>query len=196
MTAAPRRPDDRLRLFFALWPGAAVAAALHARACALRAGCGGRAMRRDTIHLTLAFLGELPAQDAGRLMAIAAGIRGDRFVLELDRIGAWHGSRILWSAPSRAPAALAALAAALEEGLRAGGFTLERRAFAPHLTLVRNARQAPPAGEAAPLRWPVASFVLVSSERDASGAHYRVLGRWGLGRSSAPDGRRERRRGA
>ncbi len=176
----------RLRVFFALWPGAATAAALHARARALHAECGGRVMRRDTIHLTLAFLGDVAVSRLARLEAVAHSVRGERFVLQLDQVGNWHGNRILWAGCAQVPAALPTLAEELGAGLRAAGFELEARAFNPHVTLVRNAVHPPRNGQMAALRWPVASFVLVASEREASGVHYRVLGRWPLGGGSTP----------
>ena len=175
----------RLRVFFALWPGAATAAALHARARALHAECGGRVMRRDTIHLTLAFLGDVAVSRLAALEAVAQSVRGERFVLELDRVGSWRGNRILWAGCAQVPAAMPAMAEALAADLRAAGFELEARAFNPHVTLVRNALRPLQSVEMAPLRWPVASFVLVASERDAGGANYRVLGRWPLGEGSA-----------
>lgn len=172
---------NRLRVFFALWPDAATAAALHARGRGLQASCGGRVMRRDTIHLTLAFLGDVDTARIDCLQACACSLRGERFNLALDRVGSWHGNHILWTGLARAPSALCRLAEALGERLRAAGFALEERAFSPHVTLVRNARQAPPVREVDAIHWPVASFVLVASERTTGGAHYRVLGRWQLG---------------
>lgn len=168
------------RVFFALWPDAATAAGLHARARALHAECGGRAMRRDTLHLTLAFVGNVPQDGIASLEHVAAEVRGAPFVLELDQLGAWHRNRILWTSASSAPQALVALADALALRLREAGFVLEDRAFAPHITLVRNARAAPMAQTCPVLRWPVASFVLVVSEPTPAGARYRVLGRWPL----------------
>ena len=184
---APAAGDTaRMRVFFALWPGAATAAALHARACALRTTCGGRVMRRDTIHLTLAFLGDVAVSRLDALEAVAQAVRGERFVLELDQVGSWHGNRILWTGCAQAPAALPALAEDLGAGLRAAGFELEARAFNPHVTLVRNAMRSPQGTAPPPIRWPVASFVLVTSEREAGGARYRVLGRWALDGGISP----------
>ena len=174
------RQEPGLRLFFALWPDSATSAALHARARTLQAECGGRAMRRDTIHLTLAFLGDTPAREVERLQALAAQLEGERFALVLDHVGSWKRNRVLWTGPSILPPALAALAQDLEARLRVAGFALEERAFSPHVTLVRTARVAPAAAPQTPLRWRVASFVLVASERSAAGAHYRVIGRWPL----------------
>ena len=187
-SAAPRSawmPAERMRVFFALWPDAATAAALHARGRTLRAECGGRLMRRETVHMTLAFLGDVPASRLAVLEEVAGALHAERFVLELDRVGGWHGHRVLWAGCETVPAALQALAAELGARLRAAGFELEARAFNPHVTLVRNALRSPRQTEAPLLRWPVASFVLVASERYADGAHYRVLERWSLGEGGA-----------
>lgn len=173
-------PAERMRVFFALWPDAATAAALHARGRALRAECGGRLMRRDTVHMTLAFLGDVATARLDVLEEVAGAVRGERFALGLDRVGGWHGHRVLCSGCETVPPPLQALAAELSARLRAAGFELDARAFNPHVTLVRNALRSPGHAEAPPLRWPVASFVLVASERSADGAHYRVLGRWAL----------------
>src|SRR5690606_7323542 len=48
------------RVFFALWPDARTAAVLSGWAQDAHAMCGGRIMRPDTLHLTLAFLGMVP----------------------------------------------------------------------------------------------------------------------------------------
>lgn len=183
MPAAGRteaRRLQRLRVFFALWPDAATAAALHARGGELCAACGGRVMRRDTVHLTLAFLGDVALSRLSALEAVADSTRAQRFVLELDRVGSWHGNRILWTGCAQVPDALQALAHKLDTGLRAAGFDLETRAFNPHVTLVRGAARAPQEAGTAAIRWRVASFTLVASERDAAGARYRTLGRWPL----------------
>ena len=174
--------EPKLRLFFALWPDAATRCALHARARALHAECGGRLMRRDTIHLTLAFLGDTPVRELERLRALAAQLGGQRFTFALDRVGGWKRNRILWSGPSVAQPALIALAQGLARSLREAGFVLDERAFAPHVTLVRNADAAPAEAQVEPLRWDVDEFVLVASERSAAGAHYRTIGRWPLAR--------------
>lgn len=179
--AAPSAADARLRLFFALWPDAATAAALHARARQLQQACGGRAMRHDTVHMTLAFLGDVAEARLAALCAAADRISGTAFALAFDRVGSWHGHRIVWLAPGAVPAALTALAGAVAGAVHAVDLPLEERPFSPHITLVRNARHAPPQdADAAPLCWRVASFVLVASERHAEGARYRIVRRWKL----------------
>ncbi len=183
MPEADPRPASgtRVRAFFALWPDAASAAALHARARQLQQAGGGRVMRRDTLHMTLAFLGDVAEDRLSELCAAADAIRGMAFDLVFDRLGSWHGHRIVWLAPGGAPAALTALVEALTAAVRATGLRLDERPFSPHVTLVRNARHAPPPDlDAAPLCWRVGSFVLVASERGAEGSHYRIVRRWKL----------------
>ena len=180
------------RVFFALWPDAATADQLHALGGELHRHCGGRRLRRETLHLTLAFLGDVPRVRVAELLALAAGLAGEAFSLKMERTGSWKGNRVVWAAPQATPSALGQLAGALSSSLRGAGFTLEERPFSPHLTLLRNARRPPPADVQAQVCWPVASFVLVESERLAEGAHYRVLGRWRLAEvpdEEAPDER-------
>ncbi len=175
--AAPAAPLRRL--FFALWPDAGAATALEAAARLAHAACGGRCLQRDSLHLTLAFLGDLPAERAAAAEAAAADLAGEAFPLRLDRLGYWRHNRILW-AGCDLPPPLAALAAELAARLGAAGFTLEARPFAAHVSLLRNARcQTPPALDA-PIDWPVGGFVLVESQLSRSGARYQVRRRWPL----------------
>ena len=169
------------RLFFALWPPAVVAAGLHDAALAAQRACGGRPMRRETLHLTLAFLGAVPQSRVAAAAAAAANVAARPFVLELARLACWKHNRIVWAGCSDVPPALARLAADLAQALRQAGFALDARPFAVHATLVRNADCAatvPP--PAAPIDWPVADFALVESHAERGASRYEVLRRWPL----------------
>lgn len=175
------KPERRtLRVFFALWPDAAAARALDACGAKLQGQCGGRRMRRDTLHLTLSFVGEVAPAHVAALRALAARISVPAFDFPLDECGSWQGHRIVWLAPAQPVAALDALACALDAGLRAASFTPDARVFNPHVTLLRNARAAPVPLREAVLQWAARDYCLVASERTPTGAHYRVLGRWPL----------------
>lgn len=200
MTAETDAVTATARLFFALWPPAGVADALHAtaRSCA---GCavavpaaldadgaprasrssGARVMQPDTLHLTLAFLGEVPLARLDALRALAARLRLPPFVLTLDRLGYWPAPRIVWAGCATLPAPLARLAGELDGALRGAGFALPDRPFAPHVTLLRGVPPPGPAALPSPpaIIWPVAGFVLVVSTPGAS-TNYRVLGHWPL----------------
>ena len=76
-----------LKLFFALWPDSGTRDVLAATAGVLRRTCGGRAPPAHNLHLTLAFLGNVPAARLPELEDLAAAVHTEPFVLELDRIG-------------------------------------------------------------------------------------------------------------
>lgn len=167
------------RVFFAVWPDETAAAALHGIAADAGKTCGGRLMRRETLHLTLAFLGELGDRRVAEAKRIADGIRMEDFDLALDRLGYWKRNRILWA--GGVSPRLTLLAKDLGDGLRAAGFALEARPFVAHLTLRRDARcEEMPALDQA-VAWPVREFVLAQS-RDG---RYDIIGRWPAARCSS-----------
>jgi 2'-5' RNA ligase len=169
------------RLFFALWPPATVAARLHELALSAQLLCGGRAMRRDTLHVTLAFLGAIPVSRVAQAEAAADAVAGARFDLELDRLACWKHNHIVWAGSGEMPPPLERLAADLAMRLRTAGFTLDARRFAVHATLLRNADCAgslPKVLEA--IRWPVDDFALVESHGGAGGVRYEVVRRWAM----------------
>ena len=53
-------------------------------------------MRRENIHLTLAFLGDTEASLVPDLIALARDIAFAPMRLPLDRIGYWKHNRIIW----------------------------------------------------------------------------------------------------
>ncbi|NJD24338.1 MAG: RNA 2',3'-cyclic phosphodiesterase [Betaproteobacteria bacterium] len=174
-TAADGRAGETARVFFALWPLASLAAELSAIAARWAQSAGGRATRRDTIHLTLAFLGDVPTARLGALRRAAERVRGESFDLTLNRAGVWRHNRIAWVGADTVPPALAGLAGSLAGELAAAGFAVADpgRRFVPHVTLVRKVLDltsvAPPF---APLLWRCDRFVLVRSRLSAKGSDY------------------------
>jgi 2'-5' RNA ligase len=166
-----------LRLFFALWPPAETARALGEWANEVRGRTGGRATVPETIHLTLAFLGEA---EPPRAVAAARRIQGKTFSLPVDTARYWRHNRIVWAGPGALPDPLKGLAGDLRRELLREDFVLEEREFAAHVTLVRKA--GPP--EFLPplprLDWPVQEFVLVRSVNSGGASRYETLQRWPL----------------
>lgn len=170
------------RLFFALWPDAAGRAALAAWQPALLERCGGRAMRSDTLHATLAFLGDVAPQRMDDLRAAARGVEGASFEVVWDEARLWTHNRIVYAAPRSAPPQLLRLAESLQSQLAAHGFRLERRPYAPHVTLLRDARATDtPLPAFPPALWRCDGFVLAQSARGGAGAGYSTLERFALG---------------
>lgn len=167
------------RLFFALWPDDAVRAALGAWSAALYPVCGGRHIRPDNLHATLAFIGEAPDEALSGVLAAADAVDTPRFELVLDVPGYWKHNRIAWAGASAFPIALTGLADKLRGGLSAHGVRFDPKPFVTHITLLRDARPAagmPPPSALAPIRWPVSAFCLVRS----AGGRYEVLSSWPL----------------
>jgi len=178
IASSGRTQVSRVRVFFALWPEAATASALNELGWRA-APATARRMRRDTLHLTLAFVGDIEARRLPRLAAVGDSIDWPRFSLRLDQLGCWSHNHILWLGPRHTPEPLSALVDALARGLRQAGFALAERAFTPHITLARKVIdpqwQAPVFNA---LDWQVNGGVLVCSERTAAGASYRPLAQW------------------
>lgn len=167
------------RLFFALWPDDATRDALDRTGKWLHRHWGGRRMRADTLHLTLAFLGDTPVAARDAFLPMIDAIRVEPFELMLDRAGCWPHNRIGWLGCSAPGAPLADLAERLRRVLRESGVAFDARPFVPHVTLLRNAPGGPvPA--CAPVRWRVGDFVLAASRTDADGARYEIAERWPL----------------
>lgn len=167
-----------VRLFFALWPGPALAATLASWAAQAQAACGGRAMRPDTLHLTLAFLGAVDAERAAALVAATARQRARPGSITLDRYGTFARQGIVWAGPAEVPPALQHTHDALWDWLEPLGWPRPAQAFKPHVTLLRRAARldgtpaAPP-----PVQWQYRRYVLVQSRPRESVAHYQVLAR-------------------
>jgi 2'-5' RNA ligase len=177
MTDAPDERAHRHRVFFALWPDDATRAAIsRATRDAVRAS-GGRPIAKERLHVTVAFLGELTAAGLDSARAVPPIAVGP-FELSLDAIGVWPESKILWLAPTAAPAALVELEARLWQALGEGGFHAEDRIYRPHVTLARRARPLEAAIE--PVVFPVRELALVESFPEGRNVHYEVLERWPL----------------
>jgi len=170
--------EQRLRLFFALWPDDATRAALAERGAALHRVTGGRATQPESLHITLAFLGDSDPAGCDAAQAAAARVRPRPFELVLDRAGLWAHNRIAWLGASEMPQELEALVRALRSALADAGLAYDAKPFVPHITLARKVRPGSALPALRPVRWPVAGFVLVRSVLDRGGSHYAVLARW------------------
>lgn len=163
------------RLFFALWPDAAASRGLEEMAQALAPLCGGRPVPREKIHLTLAFLGEVPP---GRMEALEIPLAGAPFDLRVDVVGSFRGAKVAWAGADRPAPALLSFQAKLAAELTLRGFALEERPFAPHATLVRKIRTPVPRTPIAPIEWRVEAWTLVQTLPGTG--RYETLREWRL----------------
>jgi len=165
-----------VRLFFALWPSPSLAASLASWAEQARPTTGGRVMRTETLHLTLAFLGPVDAQLADTLAAATPEHPLPAGEVALDHYGVFSRQRILWAGPRQTPAGLQAAHDSLWQWLADFGLTAPPQPFRPHVTLLRNIEHAqPPDTTPAPLSWRYDRMVLVASESLTGGSRYRIV---------------------
>jgi 2'-5' RNA ligase len=172
---------ETARLFFALWPAPEVQRALGDVANQVQRECGGRAVPARNIHLTLVFLGDLPRDRAAVLETLASAVKVSRFAMSVDRLEYWRHNRILWAGMDACPEPLQSLVARMQDSLSGAGFRCEQRPYVPHITLLRNAGQAPAKDVCPAIAWPVEDFALVESEPRERGRVYQVLRSWPLG---------------
>lgn len=140
---------------------------------------GGRPTRLDTIHLTLAFLGDVPVSALPELCALGRRLLAGGFDLRLDRIAYWAHNHLLWAGCRATPEGLTELHCRLQAALAEGGYPVDPpgRRFTPHVTLVRKLELAEPTDlpSLPGLAWHCASFVLVQSDLTPEGPNYRVI---------------------
>jgi RNA 2',3'-cyclic 3'-phosphodiesterase len=139
---------------------------------------------RDNLHVTLKFLGGVEADrlDALTIALLAVAARRSAFDVTLRGLGAFPSptrARVLWAGVDTGGAALAALAADVDEALAALGLPRETRAFSAHVTLGRvrepraNAALARALTGAGPLGHQVVRRVsLMQSHLSPRGARY------------------------
>jgi 2'-5' RNA ligase len=166
------------RLFFALWPDEAAREQLAALAQDVALVAEGKPVPGEKIHLTLAFLGEIPGDRQAEAVRVGEETRGAAFRLDVDRVGSFRRARVAWAGCSQPPESLIELQSALAANLASKGFALEERPFAAHLTLARKiARPLPPASIPA-IGLQATDLALVLSE--AGTGRYTTLESWPL----------------
>ncbi|HVY04694.1 MAG TPA: RNA 2',3'-cyclic phosphodiesterase [Burkholderiales bacterium] len=168
------------RLFFALWPEDGVRAALAHTARRMHGVFHGSRTRDQSLHLTLVFLGDVDVEHLSLLLDPPDDICVPAFELALDEWGGWSRNKIGWAAPSQVPQPLRELVANLEAWLRTAEFAIERRAFLPHVTLVRKAQATRMPEPMKPITWMVRDFHLIHSQAGPGGSRYEAIGSWPL----------------
>lgn len=169
--------SKQLRLFFALWPDEEVRQSLAMINHELAKSHHGKPIRAENLHLTLAFLGNVPEESLDCLIPMASAIAFKSFDLEFDHLDIFPHAQVIWAGSENEPTELLNLASDLYKGILACGIRLDPRPFKAHLTLMRKAKQFSKQ-QIIPVTWSVRDFCLVSSETKSGGVEYSVFQRW------------------
>ncbi|MCH7736571.1 MAG: RNA 2',3'-cyclic phosphodiesterase [Chloroflexi bacterium] len=107
-----------------------------------------RWVRPEGIHLTLKFMGDIPASTVNRVLAalppVAAGF--SPFEVSISGLGVFPNPRrprVLWAGLDGELETLSALQRAVDDAVSELGLPKEQRPFSPHLTLGRVRRDVP-----------------------------------------------------
>ena len=106
-----------------------------------------RWVRPGGIHLTLKFLGDVPADQIGEIAeALQEGCQGfASFYLSCGGLGCFPNlkrPRVVWVGVQEETGTLARLKKSIEENVAPLGYPTEKRKFSPHLTLGRVQKRA------------------------------------------------------
>ncbi len=164
--------DNTARLFLALWPTEPVRRALLVGRDSWQWSRHAGRVPPQNLHLTLHFLGEIARTRVPELIEGLA-VPVTSFELMLARLAGWPNGFAVWE-PAACPAELTRLHDALGRALVRLAVPLETRAYRPHVTLARRARDAVAPQMQPRLTWPVDRYALVESCPSAS-RHYKVL---------------------
>ncbi len=145
-----------------------------------------RRVPRESLHLTLHFLGEINREQQARAADALSRVEAESFSLALAGVGSFpnhRAARVLWVGVAENPS-LSALHLRIGEALQAAiGFQPESRAYAPHVTLARAKSPVSSATVEQFLKrndpfdgtiMDVREFCLFSSELTARGPRYTV----------------------
>ena len=164
-----------MRLFFALWPDDEVTRQLTQVARQLTLEGRSRWVNPKNYHLTLAFVGEVPATKLAVLQQIGRSLRAAQFAVTCDSIEFWRESKVVVAAARAAPPGLLDLARQLNDAI---GLPPER--LRAHVTLARKVTQAPVQTAMLPLVWRPTTFSLIRSDTGGVESAYTVLDTWSL----------------
>ena len=168
------------RLFFALWPSDQVRSSIVKTFSQLPQKINGSAMQAENMHITLHFVGSVAEEEKDCLHAAAQSVSAEVFQLELDRFGYFSRAKIFWMGCRELPVELTPLHNKLGAAIENCGYQQEKRAYTPHVTLMRKCSKPGSAQIEFSIPWSIEEFVLVESVTYKAGVSYQVIEKYPL----------------
>ena len=196
------RGGDQVRCFIAIPLPSEGTQVLEEAVKKLDPGMGRhlRWVRPEGIHLTIKFLGDIPAAMVARVLEALPPVaaRFSPIGLSISGLGVFPNPRrprVLWAGVKGDLEALAALQLAVDEAVGKLGLPMEDRPFSPHLTLGRVRRDVPDGqlrkiGQAADgelpgtASWTADTLNLMRTDLDPGGSRHYLVGSASIGSDS------------
>ena len=166
--------DPGRRLFLACWPDQSLQELLYDLARHLQFKHGGRRTKKENIHLTLIFLGQVHQQKETELRERLRMLDIKQFDLELDKAGSFTHCRLNWIGPRTVPRGLKELHSALKLISHDLGFHNEDREYQPHVSLLRDSHSEINHATKQ-IDWNIDRYCLVESKRMRGEVKYEII---------------------
>jgi len=110
----------------------------------LLTGCRGlKAVKRENVHITLRFLGEISPTMVDSVIEVMDRVSFTPFTIKISGVGAFPNLRrpsVIWAGITEGVEELKEIFRQIESGLIEIGFKPEPKGFSPHITLARVKR--------------------------------------------------------
>lgn len=172
--------SNSARYFFALWPNLTLAKRLQQLILSLPHSFSKSIVHLEDIHLTLAYVGNVSLEALERIKQYASRIEIEPFEVIINELNHWPKARSCWLGLNHPPATLYALAYQLELCKIASGCLPEKKAYIPHLTMVKKTDTSLSAINIDYTPWDIKEFVLARSYPNKTSPSYDIVARWPL----------------
>jgi 2'-5' RNA ligase len=172
--------EPKLRMFYALVPDAPTRECIAAAAAVLPVESYAQLVPRSNYHMTLAFVGEVPASQLQFLKDVGGAQRAPMLALDFDAYEFWPKPEVIVAAARTIPTSVSHLWRELHGALAIHGWALDPKRLRPHVTLARKVGREPVLAPLVPFEWRAREFCLVRSESDGTQPIYTVVDTWPL----------------
>jgi len=168
------------RLFFALVPDRSTINRLEKVQRTLKSSHGirARAVNPSLFHVTLAFLGQQSVGILAGLLALASRLEMPACRVQMDCIGSFRRSGVVWLGARKPPPELSHFQGSLQAELEQAGISFDRKPWKFHMTLYRDLRTPLVRMEPDTVSWDLEGFSLMESVSIDRGVKYSQLGHW------------------
>jgi 2'-5' RNA ligase len=134
----------------------------------------------ENYHMTLAFVGEVPASQVATLRKIGGSQRASGCTLRFDAYEYWPEAEVIVAAAREIPSSLERLWQQIHADLAQHNQALEHTRLRAHVTIARKVPQAPVLQAMSAFAWKVQAFSLMQSNTAGARPIYTVVDTWQL----------------